>query len=279
MANDDQAGLLSIGEFARRSRLTPKALRIYDRIGLLRPASTDPISGYRRYRIDQVRAGQLIGLLRGAGLGLAEVELVVEDAAVDAQAAVRRLESLLSDLDRRHADRRLLIRHIQMSLREGVDPMFPVQTRHVPARRVMSMQRRVFAQETDGFVREAKAAFRRHLDGIAPSWPFQLIFHSEISPESDGLLEAVVGCPESMVPSDAVGIRTEPEHDEAYTTITKAQWAYPAILAAYDAVACSPEVKNRSNSRLSCREVYWVEPDDLGEDDPVCDIAFPLADR
>ena len=48
-----------------------------------------------------------------------------------------------------------------------------------------------------------------------------------------------------MMPSDTVGIRTEPEHDEAYTTITKAQWAYPAILAAYDAVACSPEVKNR----------------------------------
>lgn len=278
VANDHRAELVSIGEFARRARLTPKALRIYDRIGLLPPASTDPSSGYRRYSADQVRAGQLIGLLRGAGLGLAEVELVLEDAAVDPDAAVRRLESLLSDLDRRHADRRLLIRHIQTTLREGADPMFPVQTRHVPARRVMSMQRRLFAHETDGFVREAKSAFRRHLDGLAPNWPFQLIFHSEVSPENDGLLEAVLACPETLTPSDTVGIRTEPEHDEAYTTITKAQWEYPAILAAYDAVACSPEVKSRPHGRLSCREVYWVEPDDLGEDDRVCDIAFPLGD-
>jgi DNA-binding transcriptional MerR regulator len=276
VADDDREGLLSIGEFARRARLTAKALRIYDRVGLLQPARTDPESGYRRYGVDQIRTGQLIGLLRGAGLGLFEVELVLGDAAVDAEAAVRRLEHLLSDLDRRHADRRLLIRHIQTSLRQGADPMFPVQTRHVPARRVMTIQRRLFAHETDPFVREAKAAFLRHLDGAAPSWPFQLIFHSEVSPETDGLLEAVFGCPEAVGPSDTVGIRTEEEHDEAFTTITKAQWEYPAILAAYDAVACSPEVKSRPNSRLSCREVYWVEPEGLGDDDIVCDIAFPL---
>jgi DNA-binding transcriptional MerR regulator len=30
--------LLTIGEFARASRLSPKALRLYDSLGLLRPA-------------------------------------------------------------------------------------------------------------------------------------------------------------------------------------------------------------------------------------------------
>jgi len=49
----------------------------------------------------------------------------------------------------------------------------------------------------------------------------------------------VLGCPDDVQPTDLIGIRTEPAHDEVYTTITKAQWAYPAILAAYDAVACS----------------------------------------
>ena len=41
--------------------------------------------------------------------------------------------------------------------------MFPIQTRHVPAQRVMSIQRRLRAPETDGFVQEAKAAFAAHL--------------------------------------------------------------------------------------------------------------------
>src|SRR5713226_5179842 len=49
---------------------------------------------------------------------------------------------------------------------------------------------------------------------------------SVVDEESDGPLEAVLGCPDDVQPTDVIGIRTEPEHDEAYTTITKAQWAY-----------------------------------------------------
>ncbi|MGI8694501.1 MAG: MerR family DNA-binding transcriptional regulator [Geodermatophilaceae bacterium] len=39
--------VLTIGQLARRSGLTTKALRHYDRLGLLRPASVDPVNGYR----------------------------------------------------------------------------------------------------------------------------------------------------------------------------------------------------------------------------------------
>jgi hypothetical protein len=142
----------------------------------------------------------------------------------------------------------------------------------------MSIQRRLHGSETDGFVHEVKAAFSKHLDGAEPTGPFMLIFHGIVSDESDGPLEAVLGCPDDVEPTDIIGIRTEPAHDEAYTTITKRQWDYPAILAAYDAVACSPEARARPGSRLSCREVYVAEPDDIGLEDFVCDIAFPLAD-
>ena len=38
---------MSIGEFAGRSRLSPKALRLYDELGLLPPAQVDDSSGYR----------------------------------------------------------------------------------------------------------------------------------------------------------------------------------------------------------------------------------------
>jgi PPM family protein phosphatase len=36
---------MSIGDFARRSRLSPKALRLYDEIGLLAPSRVDELSG------------------------------------------------------------------------------------------------------------------------------------------------------------------------------------------------------------------------------------------
>ena len=41
--------LLTIGEFARESRLSPKALRLYDQLGLLRPCRVDEWTGYRYY--------------------------------------------------------------------------------------------------------------------------------------------------------------------------------------------------------------------------------------
>jgi DNA-binding transcriptional MerR regulator len=58
----------SIGDFARLSGVTAKALRHYDRIGVLRPAVVDAHSRYRRYAPDQLI--ELYELLSLARLGL-----------------------------------------------------------------------------------------------------------------------------------------------------------------------------------------------------------------
>ncbi len=129
--------------------------------------------------------------------------------------------------------------------------MFEVNTRHVPARRVMSIQRRLHGDQTEAFVRDAKAVFGKHLNGANATGPFTLIFHGQVNADEDGPIEAIIGCPDDVLPTDLIGVRTEPAHDEAYTPIAKAQWDYPAILAAYDAVACSSEVAARPNSPLS----------------------------
>jgi DNA-binding transcriptional MerR regulator len=267
---------LTIGEFARQTRLTAKALRIYDEIGLFRPAEVDPSSGQRRYGAGQVRLARLIGMLRGADMSLAEIGLLLAELDRDRGLATARLERHLVELEARHTSRRFLIRHIHAILREEEHPMFPIQTRHVPAQRVMSIQRRLRAPETDAFVQEVKAAFAGHLAGAPPAGPLILIFHGIVDHESDGPLEVILGCPDDVQVTDLIGIRTEPAHDEAFTTITKAQWAYPAILAAYDAVACSPEVSARPRSRLSCREVYIAEPGAIGDDELICNVAYPL---
>jgi PPM family protein phosphatase len=39
--------MLTIGEFASAARLSPRALRLYDKLGLLRPRAVDGESGYR----------------------------------------------------------------------------------------------------------------------------------------------------------------------------------------------------------------------------------------
>jgi PPM family protein phosphatase len=78
--------LLTIGAFARASRLSPKALRLYDDLGLLRPAEVDPSSGYRFYHPDQLERAKLVARLRRLGMPLTRIRMVC-DAEPDAAAA------------------------------------------------------------------------------------------------------------------------------------------------------------------------------------------------
>jgi serine/threonine protein phosphatase PrpC/DNA-binding transcriptional MerR regulator len=90
--HEEDAGvtLSTIGEFARAARLTPKALRLYDELGLLPPAAVDPDSGYRLYEPGQLERARLIAELRRIGMPLAEIREVcglAPGAAAEAIAA------------------------------------------------------------------------------------------------------------------------------------------------------------------------------------------------
>jgi PPM family protein phosphatase len=89
--------VLTIGTFARASRLSPKALRLYDELGLLRPARVDPVSGYRFYEPAQLERARLVAWLRQLGMPLARIRTVCDlpgPAAADAVAEYwRQVES------------------------------------------------------------------------------------------------------------------------------------------------------------------------------------------
>ncbi|WP_374982431.1 MerR family transcriptional regulator [Streptomyces fradiae] len=87
-------GLLTIGAFARVSRLSAKALRRYDELGLLRPVHVDPSSGYRYYAVDQLERARLVAWLRRIGMPLALIGAVCDlyDAS-DAAGAAREVRA------------------------------------------------------------------------------------------------------------------------------------------------------------------------------------------
>ena len=64
---------MTIGEFGERTRLSPKALRLYEQLGLVVPAEVDPGSGYRYYSPGQLADAQAIDALRQAGVPLADI--------------------------------------------------------------------------------------------------------------------------------------------------------------------------------------------------------------
>ncbi|WP_369366073.1 MerR family transcriptional regulator [Streptomyces sp. CG4] len=82
-------GLLTIGAFAKASRLSPKALRLYDELGLLTPARVDPVTGYRLYAPEQLDQARLVAWLRRLGMPLARIQHVRTLNAVAAAREVR----------------------------------------------------------------------------------------------------------------------------------------------------------------------------------------------
>ncbi|EXU67958.1 regulatory protein [Streptomyces sp. PRh5] len=96
-------GLLTIGAFARASRLSPKALRLYDELGLLPPARVDPYSGYRLYDPAQLERARLVAWLRRLGMPLADIRAVCE---LEPEAAAREVRAYWARVEADTAARR-----------------------------------------------------------------------------------------------------------------------------------------------------------------------------
>ncbi|RLP89926.1 MerR family transcriptional regulator [Micromonospora sp. BL4] len=106
-------GLLTIGAFARAARLTPKALRLYDQVGVLLPAAVDPESGYRLYDPAQLPLARLVAQLRRIGMPLATIRVVcgLEPAAA-AEAVTAYWRQVCADTVARARLATLLVDHL-----------------------------------------------------------------------------------------------------------------------------------------------------------------------
>ncbi|MFF2775090.1 MerR family transcriptional regulator [Streptomyces sp. NPDC058052] len=97
---------LTIGDFARATGLSAKALRRYDELGLLRPDHVDPYTGYRYYAGTQTDEARLIAWLRRIGMPLADVGRVCALHARDPDAAARAIRAYWASVEAETAARR-----------------------------------------------------------------------------------------------------------------------------------------------------------------------------
>lgn len=267
---------LSIGEFASLSRLSLKALRLYDAMGLLLHAHVDQQSGYRYYLESQLERAKLIGLLRQTEMPLVNIAEVLDLPGVE---AAQRVTQWWAEMEAHHREKRGLVHYLRDYLQGQGEIMYEVQTRQVPQQKVLSIQRKVFVKSLSPFIGEAFDSIFTYLaaSGMKGSGAGLVIYHGAVNEDSDGPVEVCVPFEGNLEPSGEIAIRIEPAHSEAYTRITKAQVVYPHILKAYDAVADWLKVNHLPILPNGCssREVYIADWNQLGPDDPACDIAFP----
>ena len=273
--------LLTIGVFARRSRLSMKALRLYDQMGLLTPADVDPENGYRRYRESQLVTARLIVMLRRLDMPLPQVAEII---SVPGPEAAERLAAYWDGYEHRVANQRELASHLRSRLSGSEVPLgYPdVLVREVSEQLVLVEQRHVPVEELPRWIGAAMsrliAAARDH-GGVA-GHPF-VVYYGEVDEDGDGPAEACVPIAPSSdeeVPPDAVAthaLRFETGHREAYVRLRKAQVAFPQILSAYDGVA-RWATANGIEITGAPREIYFADFKSAAPADEVCDVAFPV---
>jgi DNA-binding transcriptional MerR regulator len=105
--------LLTIGEVAARAQVATSTIRYYERRGLLTADARR--SGQRRYRTGTLRRLVFIGMMQDAGLGLDDIQCVLdaEGAAEWKAVAGRRLELLDEQIARLQQARAYLAGAIQ----------------------------------------------------------------------------------------------------------------------------------------------------------------------
>lgn len=225
--------MLTIGEFSRLSRVSPRMLRHYDAIGLLRPVHIGQDNGYRYYDEAQLAGVVRIRQLSQFGFPLSEIgdllDLPQEELALRLH---KRRIALYGELGRmRKALRQMEEQIIQM---EGISMSdhYSVILLEDPAQKVFSIRRTIdITQIHDLFTdlrREAEA------QGLRQRGYTQMIYHKN----GDGQVfshECIDGEAQMVVDGDGPGVTRHPAQLCAATThqgpYERLQYAYDALCA------------------------------------------------
>lgn len=270
MGGDNDARMLSTGTFARRSRLSLKALRLYDSNGLLPPARVDEYTGYRWYHEHQLATARLIVMLRGLDMPLPQVAEIV---GTDAQQAAERLDAYWNEGERRRAGQRELAHHVRAKLLGADTTMtdFEVRERDVPHQRVLSEQSHVRAAHLSAWIGRTMGKLLAQADelGGVTGHPF-VVYHGDIDYDGDGPAEACV----PIDPTSKAG-RDEQAHREVYVRLRKARVGFPQIISVFDGLSQWVDTSGRETVGPP-REVYFADFVSAQPTDEVCDVAIPV---
>lgn len=227
-----------IGIFSKMNRVTVKALRHYDEIGLFKPVFVDETTGYRYYSSSQLPRLHKILALKSLGFSLAEICSTLENDT-DMESMIQNLEMRKSLIQEKIDEEELKLSQLQAYLKtlkqEGVYMKYDIILKELPEVIVASMRRTIpsydsyyeIYPEMGRYMEEQKVECR------VPEYCFT-IYHDGEHKETDidvEICEAVVDFAED---SDKVRFKRMKKIESAACTLHKGP--YSTIGMAYGAV-------------------------------------------
>jgi DNA-binding transcriptional MerR regulator len=262
--------LLSIGAFSTATGLSQKALRLYDRHGLLRPAYTDPDSGYRYYRTDQLTVAKLIRLMRQMEIPLTKIRRLL--TATPTEAGNMLITYWCEAEERMARQRRVkneLIGCLHEIQRKETNAMsaaseMTTATETIPTQLVLSISKRIKVEGLEGHMTESVArlnTFAQEAGAEIVGEPFG-IYHGPVNHDDDGPMEVCLPVRGAFAPSGDIVARELLGGDAVRVIGTGDYCEFPKVLELYDAAVMWMK-QNGHEPAESPREL-WTGPNGEG---------------
>ncbi|MEM7019567.1 MAG: MerR family transcriptional regulator [Pseudomonadota bacterium] len=185
--------LIPIGQFSKMTRLSVKALRLYDDGDLLPPAHVEASSGYRYYHIEQAHRAELIRALRTVDMPLDEIRTFLDTG--DREQANQQLRTHHAKLTEKLAAQERMLTYLEAIIQhKNQDASYDIHITEESPRFVVAVKihtgiTRIANDIAAGF--STLVLGLEHAE-VKASEPPMLLYHSVIDVESDGDIEICV---------------------------------------------------------------------------------------
>ena len=269
-------GLVPIGRFSKMTRLSVKALRLYDENGLLPPAHVDPSSGYRYYDLGQANRAEAVRILRSVDMPLDEIRVIVDSD--DPELAQKQLVVHRERLAERLAAQERMLAYLETLIqrKEGIMP-YDVQIMEekpqlVAATRIHTNLRQIGTDIGSGFGALMGALSR---ESVSVSGAPLIVYHDVIDEQTDGDLEICVPVDGAITGDSEVYGR---ELEGATVAATIHRGPYEQIGPAYHTLTGWISEHGHEIAGPS-REIYLNDPQVVPPEELLTRVEFPIRDE
>jgi DNA-binding transcriptional MerR regulator len=274
--------MIRIGDFSKLGRVSIKALRLYDEMGLLKPVEVDPFTSYRYYDFEQLARLNRILALKDLGFSLEEIGQFL-DGNLTSEQVRGMLKLRQAEIRQRVKEETERLVRVEARLRqieqENNMSEYDVVIRKIDPIRVASIRDIVPTPPDQGMLWDELGGYFANQHIHPDDSPCLTLYYDEEYKERDWDLEVCMPFNGALQESQRVKVRTLPPVEAMACTIH--QGSFITLNDAYQAIGRWID----ANGYRICgpaREVYLREARTTGsgvsqvDPETVTEIQFPV---
>lgn len=255
------------------TRLSVKALRHYDEVGLMAPALVDDATGYRYYSPGQANRAEAIRILRAIEMPLDEIQQALD--ADDEETTHKILENHRSRLAERLVTQERMLDYLERLMkRKGRIMPYEVHLKEVADQNIVSVALETSLDKIGVDIEAGFGAVVGYLAsvGVQPSGAPFIIYHDIIDENASGRVEICAPVATEMSGKDNVvgrklagGAVASTTHTGPYQEIGPAYHTLSGWIAEHGHEMAGPP-----------REIYLNDPTQVEQEDLVTEVNWPI---